>query len=188
MLIRPGLIREMSCRTPAGTMCRRIPAKLGKRNGGRRRATNCTSVCAGSSRAGSTPPIFWSSLRSGLWPTRCVTPSRMPCDNALVATAAKRTGWHQVRPEPSTHPRGGKPMWSSSFLAAEPASVEKALVHGLTVRPTCSTSLCRGPSAVSMWWAISLTGRMEPIRPQSPKTCRWRRAREPERVGLQLNL
>ena len=175
MLIRPGLMREMSCRLPVGTMCRLIPTKRGERDGGRRKATNSTSVYAGSSKAGSTPPIFWSSLRSGLWPTRCVTPSRTPCDNALVATAAKRAGWHQARPEPSTPPRGGKPMWSSSFLAAEPASVEKALVHGLTGRPICSTSLCREPSAVSTWSATLLIGRMEPIRPGLPRTCRWRR-------------
>ena len=178
MPIRPGLMREMSCRPPVGTMCHRIPAKPGKRNVGRRRATNYTSVYAGSSKAGSTPPIFWSSLRSELWLTRCVTPSRMHCSNAPVATDARRIGWHQARLEPYTPPRGGKPMWSSSSLAVERASVEKALVHGLTVRPTCSTSLCREPSAVSTWWAISLIGRMEPIRPGSPRICPWRLMRK----------
>ena len=141
--IRPGPMRVISCRFPASMMCRRILVKPGKRNGDRRRAANPTSVCVSFSRAVSTSPIFWSLFRSGLWPTRCVTPLWMPCSNALVATAAKRTGWHQARPEPSTPPRCGKPMWSSPSLAADPASVEKALVHGLTGRPICSTSSCR---------------------------------------------
>ena len=164
-------MRAISCRSPAGMMCRRIQAKPRKRNGGLRRATNFTSVYASFSREGSTPPIFWLSLRSGLWPTRCVTPLRMSCINALVATAAKRTGWHQARPESSTPPKGGKPMWPSSSLAAELASVKKALVHGLTGRPICSTSLCLEPSAVSTWSAISQIERMEPIRPGLLRTC-----------------